>query len=135
MKTIERYIQFAIDNWLNEFENFKILRNTWITFDVWNCWLIWEVIYFYRKWYSSYCKHLKDLITSKEFIEAVARGIFDDEELLKKFSLYYTWDEVYFLDRSLDENLKNLENEICKLQALAVRDNKLEDFINNLLTK
>jgi hypothetical protein len=64
-------------------------------------------------WY----KNITDVITSKPFIEAIARGVLETDFEWKK------------------ELLLEVINIITTKQAIAIRDNKLEEFINNLLPK
>ena len=96
MKTIERYIQFAIDNGLN------------IT------------IYWYAitniKLIADDKRNYLELITSKPFIEAIARG-------LHKENNYTDW-----IALSVDF--------LTKDQAIAIREGQeaLDTFINNILS-
>lgn len=84
---IEKYIQFAIENWYKEYD------------------MEWYLFMEVLKW----PKHYVSIITSKKFIEAVARW------------LNKTWlvSPIY----------------IMRYQAKAIYDWTLEDFINNLLPK
>lgn len=98
MKTIiEQYIQFAIDNWYKE----NII--------VWHCWYC---VYEY-KWYGiKFSSNLTELITSKEFIETIARGLTKKRyfPIMGKIDIEY----------------------ITTGQAIAIRDCTLEEFITNL---
>ena len=130
MTIIEQYINFSFDN------DFKIKTKTWLNVDsckcIWyNKWIV--CIKYIRgksKWYIQI--NLIQLITSKPFIESITIGVFDNNDLLNKYSNYYYWDLRYFIDKDLEENLENLSNSICKNQAIAIREEKLEDFIINL---
>lgn len=100
MKTIEKYIQLAIDNGYD----FKC------KVEIWEDWF---------KYYSNCTSRevwvtigIIKLITSKPFISAIARGI----NRKSNKAIY-------------DTNLYRITIE----QAIHIRDNKLEEFINNLL--
>ena len=114
---IEKYIKFAIDNWYNEKRYFEV-DNLWYVY-------LWSDTVEEKN-------HITKIITSKEFIESITMWVFDNNDLLSKYSNYYYWDLTYFIDRDLEENLKNLSNSICKNQAIAIRDGELEEFIINL---
>ena len=119
MKEIEKYIHFAIDNGYNDkwfWGNIKIEC-------IWNyqwslkCikeegifqWICIEV----SSWKENKIYSLYETITSKPFIEAVANWI-------QKKQTKYKW-------------MLDLMDEICLNQAIAIRDNKLKEFINNLI--
>ena len=130
MKNIEKYIQFAIDNWL--------LNNRTDAFSTYWC-KIWEwdfTISFGKKWVQEFIEiksfHFTELITSKEFLEAVARGLLKT----KKWNYVYfkNWFEILIEDKK-DKWIEILSNRITKEQAIAIRDNTLDDFITNLLWK
>lgn len=129
MKKIERYIQFAIDNGY-EFFLASYVRDIEYKEKV----IFWRNFpqYWTIKIYllddcdvpkekkvtnENYC----NLITSKPFIEAVARGIWEKSEWRNKES------EKIFISVMSDN--------ITTDQAIAIRENKLEEFINNLLPK
>ena len=123
MRMIEKYIQFAIDNWY-KFWHSKDFILKWIDFydfktqESYNKksehWAIYSKMLKYELELSSFfttCYYpLNDLITSKEFIEAIAR--------------WY---------KKKDTALSFVEDEITIQQAFAIRDNKLENFITNIL--
>lgn len=103
---LEKYIQFALDSFLNldevkeiKFYNLEIITETEISLNYKN-WDIW--------WKSNFIA----LITSCWFINAIARGV------LKNNNWGWWW---YFLF-----------NEITHNQADAIRDDKLEEFILSL---
>jgi len=149
MKTIETYIKFAIDNWYEDFD--------WYIFD----WIIeennqikfvfiveWEIVI--QETWKSYI----ELITSLSFLEAITRGVLKNEKLFNKkeretnwwlivridfnhknyptirYEKYPDWEDTFILHKlSSQDNLKI----ITHLQAIAIRDWKLNSFINNLL--
>ena len=117
---IKEYIQFAIDNGYPMVNNFNI--------EDWDCYtdcelpeyslaVIWYIISFWE--YEKTCYPLTDIITSKEFIEAVAIGKSKIEWMMRMG--LYTKSEIM--------------EYITIKQARAIRDNKLEEFITNLLWK
>ena len=111
MNTIEKYIRFAIENnlkiWtaqINETEcDVKLDEKLFIITG-----LLWSELY--------RC-NLYELITSKEFIDAVARWTKSREVYTKIY-----WIEVSLIDQ------------ITIFQSFAIRDWKLETFIKNLIT-
>lgn len=112
MKQINDYIQFAIDNGysLNEKNSeFDIQEysndNDWCYEDTFD----WEYI-FYRYYNNSYFMSIEKLITSKPFIEAVARGVYPT------------------IDRR-----EIAEANIVSEQAYAIYNNTLDKYINNLI--
>jgi len=115
---LEKYIQFAIDNWFSKLnDDFKIKTDIqtqekndndevyldetlhWTFIFYWCCDVWCDII------------SLENIITSKDFIEAVAKWTFCKEDCLQK----------------------DLLNELTTSQALAIRDSQLEEFIENLL--
>jgi len=97
MKEIERYIQFAIDN---GYDNKSTLyKNFWLK-EWFNNIPNWDFSSYYD--WLLYPNYYTFIITSKPFIEAVARGLLEKE---------YWKDSI----------------------SIAIRDNKLEEFITNLL--
>lgn len=116
METIQRYIEFAIENEYTDWISDK--------FDVENNTIQW---YEYPVWVVSET-NLIETITSKEFIEAVARGIENKSE--KEGCLINT--KIRWIG-CVDDSYEIVEK-ITHMQAIAIRDNKLEEFINNLLT-
>jgi hypothetical protein len=114
MKKIEQYIQFAIDNglfkrpkWYNwYYENKFHLTNYWeVAFR--NTIIVIKSKLNKRDEYIYEEYNLIALITSGIFIEAIARGV-------------------------TKEWLLNAEYDITTQQAIAIRDNKLPEFITNL---
>lgn len=143
-KIIENYITFALDN---GYRNFEIEYPNMIEItDNSDFEMLFEI-------------NMYEVITSKPFIEAIARGILKDEKLFhKKEKETNFWNvvriefnhinyktiryEKYFEDTldfhkiSEQDNLKI----ITCLQAIAIRENSedwvsLEEFITNLLPK
>lgn len=109
MKTIEEYITFALDNKLYE----DVIKKYYIFKDVeWN-----YMTEFNIGIHTDICS-LEKLITSKEFIEAITRG------LCKKPNNA----QIRLYCQS-----NNLSDIITKRQAFAIRDWKLEEYITNLL--
>ena len=113
---IEKYIQFAIDNgfkWLDRYKGMPrdIREFEWeytITID--DDWFICEANV-----------NLINLITSKPFIEAVARGY-----IVSRFTLH---------DDLTNSCQQGYYDDITERQAMAIRDKTLDKFIEKLLPK
>lgn len=126
MKEIERLIQFARSNnykfhdsildeyYWNEYE-FYIDENEIIITYWWECYNWINVI---------------EIITSKPFIEAVARWLLKT----KKWNYIYfkDWFEI-LIERYKDKWLEKLSTRIARDLWEALLNEKLEEFINNLL--
>ena len=117
---IKEYIQFAIDNfdnrnwelvlwWINKIE---YIDHNWL--------LHYESIWYWT-WEDAptwLWIPLHTLITSKPFIEAVARGVCKTPRNAQM---------------RLACQANKMVDAITKKQAVVIRDNKLEEFITNLL--
>ena len=123
MNEIKRYIQFAIDNEYDiRSEDYDIKDGT---------------IYFND---AEDLVNIEKIITSKEFIESIARGIskkvWKDEynEMVDRWLLnkWYDWD-VYSLKEVNQRLLDTKIHYITLEQAIAIRDGTLDECINNLL--
>jgi hypothetical protein len=105
---IERYLQFAIGYW---YDKFKAPYNSMI-----------DMINFDLKWNHCF-PNIIETITSWPFIEAIFRGWYDkydfDKWIRNKFDTYW-WSDI---------------DKITFAQAIAIRDNKLDEFIQDLLPK
>jgi len=116
---IEKYIKFAIDNWYWKLDNdWKIKTNIitqekdyndeicldetlhWTFILYWCCDVWCDII------------SLENIITSKEFIEAIEKW------MIEKLELDYDADLI---------------DDITIKQSLAIRDNQLDSFIKNIL--
>ena len=109
-KTIKKYLEFAINNWYIEIvDKIKITEcKTYSGSD--NIKYIW--LYVHYIWLIAWTKiriPISDIITSREFLEAIVRWLNKDNIA------------PYWID------------EITIKQAMSIRDNKLEEFITNLL--
>jgi len=130
MKEIERYIKFWIENW------YKIdwkLHSITYNFSEDN--FIYDTIEITTR--EQYKFHLTcnkfnliSLVTSKEFIEAIARWILKKFKWDKRNEIYYTW-SILSQDRTYISDWE-LIDEITTTQAISIRDNTLDLFINNL---
>lgn len=133
-KIIEKYIQFAIENWYNWFWKFDISNdNDWLPSDwIWITFYSLDVDYFgYERIEAEYI--LEQLITSKDFIEAIAKWIKKEvEETHWNSLLEWCVSMVYRWVRCIEWD-DALIYDITTQQAIAIRDNKLEEFITNLL--
>ena len=134
MKTIERYINFAIDNGYTVKDYFykKKLHNIRISWRK-NIRFNWQTspdsIYNY---FSNKTTNLYELITSKEFIEAIARGLLKTQ---KWNYVYFDWGFEFVPKWDNKQWLRNITNRITASQAFAIRDKYLERFIEDLLPK
>jgi hypothetical protein len=73
---------------------------------------------------------LQNIITSKPFIEAIARGILKKFKWDKRSEIYYTG-SLLSMDRTY-MSIEELIDDITTEQAIAIRDNELEEYINKL---
>ncbi len=117
---IERYLQFAIEHWkYNDFDWYEFI---WLQYEIDHILVKFNVNSKEIKQFL--CDSIIELITSWPFIEAIVRWIM--EEWMDK-NFYDTYcDCCYVLD---------LWDEFTKYQAIAIRDNKLDEFIKDLLPK
>ncbi len=118
---IEKYIQFAIDNFdkfcdfdYKRYEKIKVYKNYIHLLNDDNC-----------KYNSD---NLIELITSKPFIEAVARGIEKEWIILDCPLMWWEWNIENSSDTSLIEKLSFM-------LISAIRENELEEFIKKILPK
>ena len=121
MKEIERYIQFAIDNGLN-FRNFKLHYN-----DTYIVAVHQEEVNKLR----ALTYNLYELIASKPFIEAIARGYVENNNPTNYWEV--EWIGKYKSEHWGLNTYDEIFEQITILQAIAIRDNKLEEFITNIL--
>lgn len=149
MKEIKRYIQFAIDNGYQLFPYSSV-----IDIEYKHKVILWKE--FPQYWtVKVHClddcdmpKEIKitnedycNTITSKPFIEAVARGKIKEAD--EFWCIVIDWGDVmeyYFFDEWTEtkhwnkkDNIKALEDDITRALIFAIRDNKLPEFINNLI--
>lgn len=109
MKRIEDYIQFAIDNHL------KI--DWWVKWDIefiiqWEYWDMINVEFCEKNGPLIVRENLKELITSKEFIDAIYKWLKNCEN---------TWWNA--------SKHKNLKDFLTYKQSIAIRENTLNEFI------
>jgi len=149
MKTIQNYIQFAIDNGY-EFpisNNIKIFKDTtWVDW-LWEYTIKWFIIRYdfipskttnLFKWNVSVFKSLTDIITSKEFIEAIAKWMEKEMEKfrnsLKEGELFALVSvKMFWVKWNWFEYKENFVDWVTTEQAIAIRDWELSKFINNIL--
>ena len=122
---IKEYINVAIENWykaVKESIAYDESNCCFKTKEV-NCWREeWVYIDFYENNSVCWTKTLMNvisfekLITSKEFIVAIAK-----------------WLRIIHWRQYLTHGLDDLIDDITTEQAIAIRDCKLDDFINNIL--
>jgi len=119
---IEQYLQFAIDNWYK-----KSVAKTWLRH--------WK-----NPWSMSHqymTARLIKIITSKEFIEAIVKWVLKLEEEWKYKDTHWIIDfnfNNYWLDVTYHiDKFEELIEEICKIQAIFIMNNKFSEFITNLL--
>jgi hypothetical protein len=119
-KNIERYIQFAIDNGYDEFwgqYNWAEEDSIYLLTDLWP-----TTISIY--W----------VITSKKFIEAVCSGI--QEKLTNDCEIDILINSRFYDHKNFEKYLRDetdLLDDLTTEQAIAIRNNELGEFINNLL--
>jgi len=121
------YLQFALENW------WRIdicCWYNWVEFDKDSDDSFWTV-HFFENW-PDWCEWITsrnfiETITEKSFIEAIARGV------LKNCTSQ--WDWIFWLYDTKFWHLEKKEFELVliKQQAIAIRDNQLEDFIKDLI--
>lgn len=112
---INKYIEFALSNWYEIIKWYSILETFWPT-------------YTFRTKDRSSCiwRHYLELITSKKFIEAIARWYIRTKIHSKNAHIDNVNNTIkIFLNKYIDEITHN--------QSFAIRDNKLEEFIEILL--
>jgi len=117
METIERYIQFAITDWkFNDYDwyDFQWYEETHIEWE--NYIRLFfsvndEIINQDIKW------SIIDLITSKDYIESIARGLLKTD--------YVNTQSAHRVDEDI----------LTTSQAIAIRDWELPNFINNIFPK
>lgn len=119
---IERYLQFWIENWLD--------IHKWVSErEDFNLWTKDFFLIFYKYSIGLISKHdnsiifninIIDIITSWPFIEAITKGYYDK-----------LWGQA----ETEMENKRTIKDNITRLQAIAIRDNKLDEFIQDLLPK
>ena len=119
MKTIEKYIQFAIDNGYNFTDGKYYIHHNYREeerdgndnpcTDIYYDWY-----FIFHSCADIWCDivSLEKIITSMPFIRAISLGI-------------YKWDRVDILMKQVDIITNN--------QSIAIRDWKLEEFINEIL--
>ena len=101
---IERYLQFAIDNWFAIEENY------------------WDEPHAFYTLKSIMEYNIIETITSWSFIEAISKGIWVNFTVWRNEDMF----EAY---------MKAQTEYITHKQADAIRDNKLDEFIKDLLPK
>ncbi len=124
MKQIERLIQFAIDNGYMPKKDKHYFDWTYeIREEYWN--------FTFWSWWD--CHHLVNLIqtiTSKPFIEAVAYWNWKKSKAVQHYyKKNWSYPAVQWPD------FLSTNHKITVQQAIAIRDNKLPEFIDNLLLK
>lgn len=111
---IERYIQFAINNWYKDLDWYKFL---WLKYEIDH--ILWE--FETANWKYSLqllWDSILEIITSKKFLEAIARWI-------------YMWNNPVRV--KIDNIFNQIIDDITTEQSIAIRDKKLEDFILEIL--
>jgi len=139
-KLIEQYLQFAIDNWYNAndiFKKLKIIENIKFTYEKADdnleeiyseCYWLYVLDFIADVW--TWYKNIIELITSKEFIEAIVRWI---EKTMQADYIVIWWDKIFYDSMNKEVWFKKLVDYITIKQALAIRDNELALFIKEIL--
>ena len=116
---IERYIQTAIDNWFNKIQKINnIEHNMYYMIDNDLFQIDWYTI-----WHNDICYNFIELITSKEFIEAISEFLYNNN-IIYRFSIKESA-HMDLKENAIDTSITHITRD----QAKAIRDNKLEDFI------
>lgn len=111
MKQIEKYVKFGIENWLKDYKKCKVNWNS-VCFD------------------GMQHYNIIECITDKSFIKAIARWLEEEHywntNLLCEYRFWMkdNWEDCYIWE---------IIAWLTYRQAIAIRDNKLEEFITNLL--
>jgi len=140
MKQIEKYIQFAIDNGYEEIDYIWHINwnNLWhADYDYKE--IYWEFVEGDSEYYKAGFTSIIDIITSRRFIEAITRGvikkanennfIWSDWKWIFNFSEWVFIDVQYHIDNSTEWILLD---ELTTQQAIAIRDDKLTEFIETI---
>lgn len=127
MNQIERYTQFAIDNWYSRLEQSPEYEVDWY----------WDVIHMEevdsKYWVSKYDSYLP-YITSKPFLEAIARGVWNKTPYKDRKEHYKnSYKQYKVICNVWREDIFWALNVITQLQAIAIRENELDTFITTLL--
>ena len=128
---IKEYIQFAIDNNLN-YDWYFAYRTDWVPLDI-SIPLNQVKEFKDREWWWVYIRYdnLIELITSLDFIEAIARGYVENNNPTNYWEV--EWIGKYKSEHWGLNTYDEIFEQITILQAIAIRDEKLEEFITNLL--
>jgi len=81
--------------------------------------------------YLSKCTFKIEVITSKPFIEAIARGYIKNNNPTQYWEVLSIW--KYKNENWIKYIYDEIIEHITELQAIAIRDNTLSEYINNLL--
>lgn len=143
MKTLEKWIQFGIDN------GFREVNYIWYIYwhHLWHEWHdINEVFWQFVEWdsddYTLSYTSIIDIITSKPFIEAIERWlektkdvfwvvVIDWDNMVEHYHFDHWDEEIYHCNDA--ENRKALTHDITTQQAIAIRDGTMEEFINTII--
>lgn len=122
MKTILDYLKIAYDNW----DDWAALEYATEVY-----WSGWDYMVWYNDWEKKWANALNSIICRKEFIEAIARWIWQHKPY---WTSKRTRIKCMFQNQQLlYDEIEELIDDITVFQAIAIRDNKLEEFINNLI--
>lgn len=119
------YIQFASDNWFMNWKSFSIYWDWWADFSI-SFWYTKNYTFIETKWY-----HLTEMITSKEFIEAIIDWLlkYIDVNSDKIYNFWILWEWMF----THKKDRQHFTDYFTKTQAIAIRDKKLGEFINTIL--
>lgn len=134
MKTIKEYIQFAINNGYPIYSLWKEIEKVYKN----NMWFLSvRIVRLYWNMEVRFSISLYELITSKPFIESIARWLY--ENWIQINSTWLSIDTIIetsiwesFYKKDWTKYISRLENRITTEQAIAIRDWKLEEFITKL---
>lgn len=126
MKKIEdKYIKFAIKNWRWRWKKGNFIEVKKNTCGILTC------RFELNNWLNTaYFISFTDVITSHLFLEAIAKGFEKKLKWDKEKELYYIWPKAS--KEKIWYSVEQIEDEITYNQAMAIRDDSMEEFITNL---
>lgn len=134
-KIIKEYILFAIENdfptenfWRGFRQIISVEKINWKYIINYEEDIVFKIV--------EYPVSVNDIITSKAFIQAIARGVYKDVyEAETIFWIMYKLDRFNLIYKLRSEVHKVTNDEITTQQAFAIRDDELDIFIKKILWK
>lgn len=120
---LEKYIQFAIDNW------FRFWSESWFITFIEN-----NVITVHFPIELEDCEYnLIETITSEKFIKAISIWFVKQWDIVTNIYWEKSFELNWFTYQFEEEQFKWFIDKITIEQAIAIRDSKLEEFIKTIL--